>query len=122
MRGFGDTPPGEILEAVRDRGDADVVEAVRDALIGRAWRVAGSVGEGQCDYPLCPHRQLAERPALVAVALQARGASHPIARLKICRYDFAGVNANDDDGDGECHAWAIWVKRRHYNGRLDVKR
>jgi hypothetical protein len=109
LGGFSiNAPPIDLLEGL-DSGGSDFVARMRDAMLGRAWRVRGSQGEGTCDYPLCPNRDrthLAGRP-FAKVEIGTVGTQ---ARLNVC-----------NGSDRECHAWALWVQQRAATGRIEIR-
>lgn len=124
MRGFGDVPPYELLDGVRadDSNDATVA-ALRDALIGRAWRVRGKDGEGTCDYPLCPNRAHKRRVPLtevaatfgaphesVAEAFAAEASKRKNIVMRVCSAPGA-----------ECATWAQWVAARARGGTIQSR-
>lgn len=129
MRGAtGSVPPVELIEAVRGRGDTDVIDALRDGILGRAWHVASddpddNVGS-MCDYPLCPHRSMdaSERSkiGIRTIPLLAEGSTLPAARLKTCSIVDAN-RASDGSGAGECAQWGAWVAARFKAGRIQVR-
>lgn len=120
MKGHGDVPPIELLDAVRDKSEDQVIDALSAGVLGRAWRIAGADGEGKCDYPLCAHRDLdkAKRPQLKRVELRKAGEPHPTARLSVCAQDASAIAGTE----GECAAWARWVASRFAQGRIVVTR
>ena len=143
MRGFDDNPPEEIIKdllgtteivhgtdengkpisktiTTPPRNDAAILEALRDSLVGRAWRVAGSQGKGGCDYPLCPNRAAGRKPTGYVDTPLVNN-----AKLHVCASNRA--KAETELGDtftevNECHRWALWVSHRAIAGRIEVKR
>ncbi len=125
---WSDVPPTELLDGIRgsSKDAIDAAAAVRDAVLGRAWRVGGSRGNGTCDYPLCPHRpktieerigyarQRSQIPLIDAHSMMA------VAHLTVCAPTAAvGRNSVVDE---ECHKWAQWVAARIRAGRITVQR
>lgn len=151
MRGFGDTPPREILDdliggtetvtgkkivdgvekevtevrVIAPRSDEEIIGAIRDSLMGRAWRVRGSQGAGTCDYPLCPNRNPRDlpeglkrvAPGFVEIALVAG------VKLHVCSSNLAiGATPSEHTTVHECHRWAQWVSARAVAKRIEVAR
>jgi hypothetical protein len=119
MRGFGDVPPIELLEAISEqKTEASALEALRDALIGRVWRVAGHKGYGTCDYPMCANRgrgvALENRTITEAASLDLEAPAQRTA-LRVC------VNGISTSLPGECGAWAEYVAARMRAGRVKIE-
>ncbi len=134
MRGFGDTPPTELLEAIRGtaatpdekqaggpqqsaEAAARSVEALRDGLIGRAWHVGGHKGYGTCDYPLCAYRGKGvplQTVDLVGPKPEERDQEQRRSTLKVCHHPQGNEPL-------ECLQWAIYVKARAAAGRIEIK-
>lgn len=119
LRGFGEVPPVELLAAVEDRSDDNAtVCALRDALIGRAWRVRGKEGSGTCDYPLCPHRR-EKRPL---TAIPATFNVDPVNHIVTDSATATRITMNVCIGTGgECEAWARWVSARARAGTIQSR-
>lgn len=110
LRGFGNVPPTELLDAIKGHGDGDLLAALRDGLLGRAWRVSRS---GHCDYPLCPNRDATPRPQLITQGLGVNGRT-----VRVC---ITGLKPDAQPVLGECRAWAAWVRERALAGRIEVR-
>lgn len=144
MRGFGDNPPREILDdllgttetvtgpdtgkvetiTTSPRADAQILESIRDSLVGRAWRVRGSQGAGTCDYPLCPNRAASRKPTGHVDVPIVSG-----IKLHVCGANVATIAGENGETAGstkrelhECHRWAQWVEARARAGRIEVAR
>lgn len=124
MRGFSDVPPTELLVAVQGGDDSNErVCSLRDALIGRAWRVRGSDARGVCDYPLCPTRK-ERRPLLdVPATFKPRQDAGVLAETLSADYRPARIVMHVCSGplDNECQAWARWVAARAANGSIQSR-
>jgi hypothetical protein len=141
MRGFGDNPPTEVLEAfgiaiagvtptaeeTAKFGSAaatsdEAIGAIRDALFGRAWRVRGSQGKGQCDYPLCPNRddRIAKKQPFALVDVQLATPDGDGATLHVCAANGHEVSMGRNITAHECSRWAAWVQQRAATGRIAV--
>ncbi len=125
MRGFGDTAPLELLDAVRgvaashgDPGrepDAAAITAIREAMIGRTWHVGGHKGYGTCDYPLCKNRGKGVPLSPVTVLEQEQpGKDRKQTKLMICAQTAGPLTRN------ECQAWAEFVVARAAAGSIQV--
>ncbi len=131
MGGFDETPPVEIVDAI-DPGDHDgVIAALRDSLLGRAWRVRGSKGTGGCDYPLCRNRNDTNRTEMRDVPITqdttadgvvtayAGSVGRGYIALRVCAEKSGAMGTHRDT---ECVDWARWVQARARAGRIEVRR
>lgn len=124
MRGFGDTPPVEILDSLSGGGETVVLESIRDAMFGRAWRVRGSEGKGTCDYPLCPNRaeRIASKQPFQLIDVRITPPDGTEATLHVCSSNVAEQEGGRTVMAHECARWATWVQQRAVTGRIDVAR
>lgn len=120
MKGFGDYPPKELIDAIagasdpRLPGDAKIaaeLTALRTAMMGRAWKIGGRDGLGQCDYPLCQNR--GHGMPLAGIELRGkpsdpRTVAPIVGGLKVCHR-------------GECLVWGKWIQVRALSGTIIVE-